>query len=307
VSIGVTTCPDDGTDPDGLIANADMAMYRSKELGKGRYAFFTTELNQQVSKRVELEVDLRLALSKNQFSLYYQPKLDIARNRICGAEALIRWHHPDKGLVTPLEFIPLAEETGLINPMGEWIVDQACAMAREWSKVINRYFSIAVNISSRQVRDVDLVDLISQSLKNHQIPPECLEIEITESAVMGNVEKAQIMFRALHDMGIKISLDDFGTGFSSLSYLRKFPISVLKVDKSFIDDIPEDTDSMTMVETIISMAQHLNLTTVAEGVETEEQLAFLREHKCNQVQGYLFAAPMPADRFVDFLKKHEAT
>lgn len=306
VSIGVTTCPEDGTDPDVLIANADMAMYRSKEMGKGRYAFFTPELNRQVSRRVELEVDLRRALAGDQFALYYQPKLDISDNRICGAEALIRWHHPEKGVIQPAEFIPLAEETGLINPMGEWILDQACAMAREWSKAMNRYFSIAVNISSRQVRDVDLVGQVRASLNHHQLPPGCLEVEITESAVMDNVEKAKDMFRTLHDMGVKISLDDFGTGFSSLSYLRKFPISTLKVDKSFIDDIPTDADSKTMVTTIISMARHLNLTTVAEGVETREQMGFLKENSCNQIQGYLFAPPLPADRFLDFLKAHEA-
>ncbi|MEH0020709.1 MAG: EAL domain-containing protein [Desulfobacter sp.] len=304
VSIGVTTCPDDGNDPDTLIANADMAMYRSKEVGKGRYAFFTSELNRQVSRRVEMEVDLRLALSREEFSLCYQPKLDIATNKIRGAEALIRWHHPEKGVISPVEFIPLAEETGMINPMGEWILDQACARAREWSDILGRNFSIAVNISSRQVRDVDLVAQVSSALDRHGIPPECLEIEITESAVMGNVEKAKTMFRSLHDMGIKISIDDFGTGFSSLSYLRIFPISTLKIDKSFVDDIPEDPDSNTMVTTIISMAGHLNLTTVAEGVETAAQLEFLKASHCDQIQGYYFAAPMPGDRFLDLLKTH---
>ncbi|MCG8635000.1 MAG: EAL domain-containing protein [Desulfobacterales bacterium] len=305
VSIGVTTCPDDGTDPDTLIANADMAMYRSKEVGKGRYAFFTSELNKQVSRRVELEVDLRLALSRQEFSLYFQPKVDISANRICGAEALIRWNHPEKGVVSPMEFIPLAEETGLINPMGEWILDEACAMAKAWSKVLNRYFSIAVNISSRQVKDVDLVEQVRAVLGRHQIPAECLELEITESSVMGNVEKAKNTLRALHDMGIRISLDDFGTGFSSLSYLRIFPISNLKIDKSFIDDIPGDTDSNTMVSTIISMAGHLNLTTVAEGVEEHSQFEFLKTNGCNQIQGYFFAPPMPAEQFLAFLKKHE--
>ncbi len=305
VSIGVTTCPDDGTDPDTLIANADMAMYRSKEVGKGRYAFFTAELNQQVARRVEMEVDLRLALTRQEFSLYFQPKVDIAANKICGAEALIRWNHPEKGLISPMEFIPLAEETGLINPMGEWILDEACAMAKEWSKVLNRYFSIAVNISSRQVKDVDLVGQVRASLARHQIPAECLELEITESSVMGNVEKAKEIFGALHDMGIRVSIDDFGTGFSSLSYLRIFPISTLKIDKSFIDDIPGDADSNTMVTTIISMARHLNLTTVAEGVEELPQLEFLKASECDQIQGYYFAAPMPADQFLNYLKEYE--
>jgi len=307
VSIGVTLSPQDGKNPDTLIANADMAMYRSKEKRKGGYAFFTSELNRQVARRVELEVDLRHALARREFTLFYQPKLDIGSGKIIGAEALIRWNHPDKGMVPPNEFIPLAEETGLINPMGDWILDQACIRSREWSRVLNRHFGVAVNISSRQVRDVDLVDLVSRVLKRHQIPAACLEIEITESAVMENVEKAKTMFRTLHDMGIKISIDDFGTGFSSLSYLRLFPVSVLKIDKSFIDDIPKDKDSNTMVTTIISMARHLNLTTVAEGVEDKEQLAFLESNHCDQIQGYYFARPMPADEFLQFLTDHERT
>ncbi|MCG8685393.1 MAG: EAL domain-containing protein [Desulfobacterales bacterium] len=304
VSIGVTICPDDGSTPDVLIANADMAMYRSKEHGKGKYAFFTSELNRQVALRVELETDLRHALSRNEFSIYLQPKLDIATGQICGAEALLRWQHPEKGMVRPDAFIPLAEETGLINPIGEWVLDQACLRAKECSKIVNRYFSVAVNISSRQVKDIDLVDLVSRGLASHQIPPECLDIEITESAVMGNVDKAKTMLRQLNDMGIKISIDDFGTGFSSLSYLRLFPVSILKIDKSFVDDIPMDNDSNTMVTTIISMARHLNLTTVAEGVEKAEQLDFLKTNNCDQIQGYYFAPPMPVDEFMVFLKKN---
>ncbi len=304
VSIGVTLCPEDGMEPDILIANADMAMYRSKEVGKGRYAFFTAELNQQVARRVELEVALRQALTRKEFSLYFQPKVDITTNLIVGAEALIRWEHPEKGLISPGEFIPLAEETGLINPMGEWILDQACARAREWSDRLGHPFSVAVNISFRQVREVDLVAQVAGSLKTHGISPDCLELEITESVVMGNVEKARTMFKALHDMGIKISLDDFGTGFSSLSYLRLFPISTLKIDKSFVDDIPEDTDSNTMVTTIISMARHLNLITVAEGVEKRTQLDFLKENFCHQIQGYYFSTPLPADAFFELLQKN---
>lgn len=306
VSIGVTLCPEDGMEPDILIANADMAMYRSKEVGKGNYAFFTAELNQQVAKRVEMEVDLRLALTRKEFSLYFQPKVDITINRVVGAEALIRWEHPEKGLISPGEFIPLAEETGLINPMGEWILDQACARAREWSDRLGTPFSIAVNISFRQVRDVDLVAQVTGAIKDHGISPDCLELEITESAVMGNVEKAKDMFKTLHDMGIKISIDDFGTGFSSLSYLRLFPISTLKIDKSFVDDIPEDTDSNTMVTTIISMARHLNLITVAEGVEKKPQLDFLRANQCDQVQGYYFSRPLPADEFFEFLQENRS-
>ena len=304
VSVGVTVCPDDGMEPDILIANADMAMYRSKASGRGGYAFFTAELNQQVARRVELEMDLRMGLSRQQFTLYYQPKLDIATGQISGAEALIRWEHPEKGIVSPMEFIPLAEETGLINDLGEWILYQAAARAKEWSQLAGRPFPIAVNISPRQVRDVDLPDQVTQVLRQYQLPASCLELEITESAVMGNLEKAKAMFQTLYEMGIHLSLDDFGTGFSSLSYLRQLPISTLKIDKSFVDDIPQDADSSTMVTTIITMARHLKLITVAEGVEESAQLEFLRQNQCTQIQGYYFARPMPADTFVDFIRKH---
>ena len=304
VSVGVTVCPDDGMEPDILIANADMAMYRSKASGRGGYAFFTAELNQQVARRVELEMDLRMGLSRQQFTLHYQPKLDIATGQISGAEALIRWEHPEKGIVSPMEFIPLAEETGLINDLGEWILYQAAARAKEWSQLAGRPFPIAVNISPRQVRDVDLPDQVTQVLRQYQLPASCLELEITESAVMGNLEKAKAMFQTLYEMGIHLSLDDFGTGFSSLSYLRQLPISTLKIDKSFVDDIPQDADSSTMVTTIITMARHLKLITVAEGVEESAQLEFLRQNQCTQIQGYYFARPMPADTFVDFIRKH---
>ncbi len=304
VSIGVTVCPDDGMEPDILIANADMAMYRSKASGRGGYAFFTPELNQQVARRVELEMDLRMGLSRQQFTLYFQPKLDIATRQISGAEALIRWEHPEKGIVSPMEFIPLAEETGLINDMGAWILNQAAVKAKEWSQMAGRPFPIAVNISPRQVRDVDLPEQVTQVLSQYQLPASCLELEITESAVMGNLEKAKAMFQTLDDMGIRISLDDFGTGFSSLSYLRQLPISTLKIDKSFVDDIPKDADSSTMVTTIITMARHLKLITVAEGVEDSAQLEFLRQNQCTQIQGYYFAPPMPAEPFADFIRKH---
>ena len=302
-SMGVTIYPRDGKTPDSLIANADMAMYRSKERGKGRYSFFTEELNRQVTRRVELETDLRHALDRNEFTVFLQPKLGAKDNRVLGAEALIRWQHPEKGMVSPAEFIPLAEETGLINPIGKWLIDQACIHAKACSRVMNRHFSIAVNISARQAKDGDLVGIVSRAMAEHQVSCHCLEVEITESVVMGNVEKAKTVFRALHDMGIKITIDDFGTGFSSLSYLRLFPVATLKIDKSFVDDIPEDRDSNAMVTTIISMAHNLNLTTVAEGVEHKEQLDFLKENHCDQIQGYYFAKPMPVDRFLAFLHK----
>ncbi len=303
-SIGVTICPDDGADTETLIANADMAMYRSKEMGKGQFGFFTQELNQQIAQRFDLKNDLRLALRRNEFVLYYQPKLDLKTNRICGAEALIRWAHPERGLVSPFDFIPLAEETGLIVPMGEWILNQACVKAGKWSAKLGYTFPIAVNVSAIQVRDVDMLAQIENLLEIHGILPGNLELEITESAVMANVEKAKKMFKEIHAMGINISIDDFGTGFSSLSYLRLFPVAVLKIDKSFIDDIPMNQDSNTMVTTIMSMARHLKLMTVAEGVEKKEQLDFLIANNCNQIQGYYFSPPLAEDRFYELLKKH---
>ncbi len=302
-SMGVTVYPRDGETPDSLIASADMAMYRSKEKGKGRYSFFTEELNRQVTRRVELETDLRHALARNEFTIFLQPKLGAKDHKICGAEALIRWHHPEKGMVSPAEFIPLAEETGLINPIGSWLIDQACIHSKACSKVLNQHFTIAVNISARQAKDGDLVGIVQRALVKHQVPCQCLEVEITESVVMGNVEKAKTIFRTLHDMGIKITIDDFGTGYSSLSYLRLFPVATLKIDKSFVDDIPKDKDSNAMVTTIISMARNLNLTTVAEGVEEKDQLEFLQANHCDQVQGYYFAKPMPVDNFLAYLRK----
>ena len=303
VSIGITTAPDDGTQMETLIANADMAMFRSKESGKGRYGFFTPDLNQKVTRRFELEADLRRALAKTEFILYYQPKIDIVTQKIVGAEALVRWNHCERGLVPPKDFIPLSEETGLVVPMGEWILKKACETARIWSDKLGYPFRVAVNISPRQVTDADLVLMVKNLLGNHGIQPANLELEITESAVMVDVERAKEMFQALHDLGIHISVDDFGTGFSSLSYLRLFPIDSLKIDKSFIDDIPKDSDSCTMVSTLISMAQHLNLKTIAEGLETREQLEFLREHECDQVQGYYFSPPVPETEFFDLLKR----
>ena len=210
---------------------------------------------------------------------------------------------PQKGLISPGEFIPLAEETGLINPMGEWILDQACARAREWSDRLGHPFSVAVNISFRQVRDLDLVAQVAGSLKTHGISPDCLELEITESVVMGNVETARTMFKALHDMGIKISIDDFGTGFSSLSYLRLFPISTLKIDKSFVDDILTDPADKAMIQSIISIGNNLSMQTVAEGVETIEQVELLKSFNCDIFQGYHFSKPLTKDDLLVFLNQ----
>ncbi|MCG8566782.1 MAG: EAL domain-containing protein [Desulfobacterales bacterium] len=303
VSIGITTSPDDGENLDTLIANADMAMYRAKEGGKRRYGFFTPDLNQKVNRRFELEADLRKALNRTEFVLYYQPKIDMFTHRIAGAEALVRWRHQEKGLVPPGDFIPLSEETGLVIPMGEWILHRACETARVWSDHLGYPFRVAVNISPRQVTDSDLVSLVDDLLSENGIEPANLELEITESAVMVDVDRAKDMFHSLHDMGVHISVDDFGTGFSSLSYLRLFPIDSLKIDKSFIDDIPGDPDSNTMVSTIISMAEHLNLKTIAEGVETRDQLDFLKGQKCDQIQGYYFSPPVPEDEFFQALKE----
>ena len=302
VSIGITTSPEDGIDMDTLLSNVDMAMYRAKESGKRRYDFFTPDLNRQVTQRFELEADLRKALARTEFVLYYQPKIDMATKRISGAEALVRWRHGQKGLVPPGDFIPVSEETGLVVPMGEWILRQACHTARAWSRHLGYPFRVAVNISPRQIRDSDLVGLVGELLDQKAIEPENLELEITETAVMADVDRAKTTFEALHDMGVHIAVDDFGTGFSSLSYLRLFPIDSLKIDKSFIDDIPQDPGSNTMVSTIISMAEHLNLNTIAEGVETQDQLDFLKSKNCNQIQGYYFSPPVPEDEFFTSLK-----
>lgn len=307
VSLGIALFPLDGRDTDELIRNADTAMYHAKGLGKNRYQFYTEELNRRAKERLTLQTDLRRALEWNEFVVYYQPKISLKTSELTGVEALVRWQKPDVGLVPPATFIPLAEETGLIVPIGEKVLQLVCAQLNSWqSQGISR-FPVAVNLSTVQLREEGLATTIRKILMETALDPGALELEITESAIMQESEKAISTLHALRDMGIRITMDDFGTGYSSLSYLKRFPISSLKIDRSFIADVIGNPDDAEIIRAIIAMAHRLRLIVVAEGVETAEQLAFLRREGCNEAQGYFFARPMPAEEFSRWLQTRSST
>ena len=292
-SIGVTLCPDDGTEAADLLRNADMAMYQAKEQGRGCYVLFTKEMNERVSKRVALEKRLRTALEKNEFCLHYQPQVDLASGEIIGVEALLRWNSPDRGLVSPLEFIPVAEESGLIVPIGEWVLHTACAQAQAWVKTGCPALRMAVNLSGRQFRQQDLVSTVEKALGASGLDPARLELEITESMAMEDADRSLATLSRLKAMGVSLAVDDFGTGYSSLSYLKRFPIDTLKIDRSFIKDMTEDPNDAAIAASIIAMAHTLNLKVIAEGVETPDQRDQLGEYGCDEVQGYYFSKPLP--------------
>jgi diguanylate cyclase (GGDEF)-like protein/PAS domain S-box-containing protein len=291
-SIGITYYPTDGTDTPTLIKNADMAMYKIKETGKNSYAFFTPEMQQAVVHRIKRENQLRDAIQNNEFEVYYQPKIRTSTSRLSGAEALVRWIRKDGEIISPEEFIPLAEQTGLIIPLGEYVLRTACARARKWYDEGFDDFTIAVNISALQFRDKDLINLIENILKETRLPAHLLNLEITESIVMTDINKAIDIISKLSKTGTTISLDDFGTGHSSLSYLKQFSLDMLKIDKSFVTGLPEDGNDAAIARMIISLAKTLNLKVVAEGVETREQFCFMCYHRCDEIQGYLFSPPL---------------
>ncbi|PPA69479.1 bifunctional diguanylate cyclase/phosphodiesterase [Jeotgalibacillus proteolyticus] len=293
-SIGIAMYPADGQDSETLIKNADTAMYQVKELGKNNFQFYTPEMNEAVTRKMKLEIGLRKALEREEFTVAYQPQINVISNEIIGSEALLRWNHPEWGLISPSEFIPIAEETGLILPIGEWILKEACLQNKEWQKQGFEDMRIAVNISSRQFKQSDLIDRVKKILKETGLAPHHLELELTESIIQDSKHAVEKM-QQLKDMGIHLSIDDFGTGYSSLNYLKTFPIHTLKIDRSFTRNIFTDSKDASLVETIITMAHNLNLKVIAEGVETIEQLQFLQQKQCNEAQGYYFSHPISAE------------
>jgi diguanylate cyclase (GGDEF)-like protein len=293
-SIGISVYPADGTDAEALLAHGDEAMYCAKQRSGNTFQFFAPGMNAFTPARLELENDLRRALSLEQFELYYQPKADVVSGRVASVEALIRWHHPVKGMVSPDAFIPIAEETGLIVPIGDWVLQEACRQARAWQMSGLPPLRVAINLSATQFRQPNLLGAIRSALEKHNLQPKFLEIELTESAVMTNAEGSVAILEQLSRMGVVVAIDDFGTGYSSMSYLRKFPIDRLKIDSSFVRDLGVDADNISIVQAIISLAHSLRLKVVAEGVETPAQLAQLKALGCDQYQGYQFKPPAPA-------------
>jgi len=305
-SIGIAFYPQDGLTIEALYAHADAAMYCTKQRGGSGVQFFTPDMSQATEDRVRFEGDLHRALKQQQFELYYQPKFHGPGRRIQSVEALIRWRHPERGLVPPDQFIPLAEETGLIVPIGEWVLREACRQARAWQDQGLPCVRVAVNISAVQFRRHDLVDTVQWALTQAGLDAQYLEIELTETAVMSDPEDSVEILERLSRMGIVVSVDDFGTGYSSMSYLRRFPIDKLKIDRSFIANVATSADDAAIVQGIISLAHSLRLRVVAEGVETREQLAFLQRHGCDQYQGYYFSKPLPAAEFGLLLAREAA-
>jgi diguanylate cyclase (GGDEF)-like protein/PAS domain S-box-containing protein len=295
VSIGITLFPDDSSDQDILIRNADAAMYRAKELGRNSYQFYTPEMNASAVRFLGMESGLRHALERNEFLMYYQPKASVADGDMTGLEALLRWRHPERGLVSPAEFIPLLEETGFIIQVGEWVLRAVCSQIKAWEHAGVRPVPVAVNLSARQFAAKDLGPSIRRILEEHQVDPTLIELEITESSLMANIEEAARTLEYLDRLGVSLSIDDFGTGYSSLGYLKRFPLSALKIDRTFVRDITSDGDDATITRAVISMAHNLGLKVIAEGVETRAQLEFLAEYGCNEIQGYYFSHPMAAE------------
>ncbi|MFM9913903.1 MAG: putative bifunctional diguanylate cyclase/phosphodiesterase [Methylophilaceae bacterium] len=301
-SIGISVYPNDSGDIDDLIKFSDIAMYRAKDRGRNTHLFYSNDMNVRSIEKLQLESDLRRAMDRKELLLHYQPQADIHTGEMTGAEVLIRWQHPENGMVSPGQFVPLAEETGLIVPIGQWVMDQAVAQNRAWQKQGLPIVKLAVNLAAQQFHP-KLMDEVSALLTQYDLSNQFLELEITESMVMNNAEQVIEMLKEMEKLGVQMSLDDFGTGYSSLSYLKRFPINKLKVDQSFVRGIPHDTDDMAITRAIIGMGKSLGLKVIAEGVETREQLEFLRAEGCDEIQGFLFSKPIPASEFVKLLDK----
>jgi diguanylate cyclase len=297
----VSVYPDDGLDAETLIKNADTAMYQAKENGHQRYQFFRQAMNVRAVERQSIEEHLRRALERREFTVHYQPKINLDSKVITGVEALIRWTHPTRGLISPLQFIPVAEDCGLILPIGAWVLREACAQARAWVDVGLPFMTMAVNVSAKQFENENFMRDIFAILDETGLDPRYLELELTESVLMRRAELTASILLTLRERGIRVAVDDFGTGYSSLSYLRKFPLDALKIDRSFVSQITTIPDEMTIVRAIISMGRSLNLRVIAEGVETQDQFDFLKIHQCDEAQGYYFSPPVPPQEFARLL------
>jgi diguanylate cyclase (GGDEF)-like protein/PAS domain S-box-containing protein len=300
-SMGIANYPSDGADADTLLANADAAMYRAKEIGRDNFQFYTPELNARVHAKFLLQEELRNAVARSQFVLLYQPQVDLRTGRLFAVEALVRWKHPNLGMILPMKFIPMAEETGVIVTLGDWVLHEACRQNKAWQNAGLPPINVCVNLSARQLKERNLVNRVVGALKDSGLEAKYLELELTESLIMEDVELAVSTMRELQDLGVHLSIDDFGTGYSSLSALKTFPVARLKIDKSFIDGLLADENDKAVAGAVISLGQKLGLRVIAEGVETEAQAAFLRNNNCDEMQGYLFSRPVPAQRIAELL------
>ena len=300
-SIGISVFPGDSEEVETLLKNAAVAMSYAKQEGGNTVKFFAHDMNDRAAERLSLEIDLKKALEREEFVLFYQPQIDLRTGKIAGLEALIRWRHPERGLLAPFTFIPVAEESGLILPIGAWVLNEACRQAGVWQRAGLAPIRIAVNISSKQFRQGGLVAMVQQALLASGLPPSMLELELTESCIMQDIEATIITLVQLKEVGVKLSVDDFGTGYSSMNYLKRFPLDTLKIDRSFVTDFTRDPNDAAIITAIIALAGGLGLKTIAEGVETQEQLQFLRQHLCDEMQGFFISKPLPVDEVACFL------
>ena len=305
-SIGIALFPNDGETPEILVKNADTAMHYAKEQGRNNYQFYGGAMNATALEKLSLEAQLRKALERGEFILHYQPKVEAADGRVSGVEALVRWQHPELGLVGPNQFIGVAEEIGLIIPLGEWVLATACRQLRAWQQQGCAPVSVAVNIAGSHFRQPSLLTAVADALRDSNLDPGLLEIEVTESMLMDNVEGTIAVLRDLKAMGVRLAIDDFGTGYSSLAYLKRFPLDTLKIDRSFIKDTPGDAGDAALTTAIIGMAHSLKLSVVAEGVELQTQFDFLRERGCDVIQGYLVSRPIPPENMPEFIRGRQS-
>ena len=303
--VGISLYPQDGAEIETLLIHADAAMYHAKDAGRNTFRFFSAEMSAFAHERLELESGLRRGLAANEFELHFQPKVEVATNQTKSVEALIRWRHPQRGLMRPDAFIPLAEESGIIVELGEWVLREACRNARQWQLAGMMPLRIAVNLSARQFRQKQLVEVVQSALRDADLPPQFLELELTESAVMYDPEESARILEQLSRLGVQISIDDFGAGYSSLSHLKRFPLDKLKIDRSFIRDVIHSSEDASIVRAVISLAHSLKLKVIAEGVESSEQLEFLRELGCDRYQGYYFSPPMSSEELAAWMESRQ--